>query len=97
MGVKFNREYRDIIADFVFALSHIKDCYTLFEMTSDDWLALAAEEREEVIRTLADDIFYGLGSEPSMAIGNSRVEYDKKQHIIKVIVPDNVIHVVNLI
>jgi hypothetical protein len=97
LGVKFNREYRDIITDFVRAISHIEDCYTVFEMDDEDWEALGSEEQQEVIRTLADDIFYGLGNDPNMSLGTGHIQYDEKQHILKVAGPDNVVHIVNLI
>ena len=97
MGVKFNREYQDIIVDFSNAISTIPDCHELFEMSNQEWSQLAAAEQHEIIRTLADDLFYGLGTDRQLAIGSGSVEYDPKSHLIKVTSGPQVLHLVRLI
>lgn len=84
MGVKFGRPYGDIIHDFSEALGQIDDLYTCFEMTEDDWRELEPEERTECIRTLADDLFYGLGTEGSLTVGSGTVTHDAERHVLKV-------------
>jgi hypothetical protein len=97
MGVKFNREYKDIVMDLSAALHAIKDGYETFEMTAEEWSAQDAEEQAEVMRTLADDIFYGLGSAPTLYIGSGKIEYDAVNHLIKVHSDEKVVHIIKLI
>ncbi|WP_199614135.1 hypothetical protein [Paenibacillus alkalitolerans] len=97
MGVKFNREYKDIINDMVYSIGSIADCHECFEMSRVDWDSLDGNERTECIRTLADDIFYGLGSSPRLAIGSGKVEYDPDHHLIKVYPDPKIVHVIKLI
>ena len=97
MGVKFNREYKDIVTDLAGAIGAIQDSYEAFEMSSSDWSELDAQEREQYLRTFADDIFYGLGSSPKLDIGSGAVEYDAANHILKVYSEGNVIYLIQLI
>ncbi|MCI3922272.1 hypothetical protein MO973_18745 [Paenibacillus sp. TRM 82003] len=97
MGVKFNREYKDIVQDLAVALRAIQDGYEAFEMTAEDWQSQDEAEQAEFMKTLADDIFYGLGKLSVMEIGSGKIEYDATNHIIKVYSDDKVVHVVQLI
>lgn len=97
MGVKFGREYADIIQDFSRAIRGIDGLYEFFEMSSEDWEQLKEKERNECIKTLADDVFYGLGSDPTLHVGKGIVVYDRSNHIIKVFSGEKVVHVVNLV
>ncbi|MFC0213721.1 hypothetical protein ACFFK0_14850 [Paenibacillus chartarius] len=97
MGVKFGREYGDIINDFTQALGSIDDLYTCFEMTKDDWNDLSGEEQEECVRTLADDLFYGLGSQPSLHVGGGTVTHDAQRHILKVHTKPDITSIVHLV
>jgi hypothetical protein len=96
MGVKFYREYRDIVDDLSQALLTINDCYLAFYMNPDDWQELDSEERSECVRTLADDVFYGLGKEPRMKVGSGQVLYDQTHHLIKVYPNAQIVHLVKL-
>lgn len=84
LGVKFGREYDEIIAELTEAIRQIRDIFTVFEMTADDWTALDAQEQKECIRTLADDIFYGLGANRELPIGCGTIHHDKDRHILTV-------------
>jgi hypothetical protein len=100
MGVKFNRDYKLIVADLANAILQIDDCYDVFDMPQVDWLDLDENDQVEYAKTLADDIFYGLGSEPSVPVGSGHVDYDPGKHIIKVTVGNqlnSVIHIIHLI
>lgn len=97
MGVRYNREYRDIVNDLGNALSQIGDCYEAFEMERVDWEQLDEGEKSEFVRTLADDLFYGLGTEPSIEVGGGKVQYDPVNHVIKVSTESRVTHIVKLI
>jgi hypothetical protein len=97
MGIKFGREYPDIIKDFTEALCSIEECYTFLEMTAEDWSGLEPEEQRECVQTLADDVFYGLGSEPKMHVGNCSISYDKEKHVIVIYHEEKLINVIYLV
>lgn len=84
MGVKFAREYGDIHRDLTAAISQIKGVFEFFEMTETDWNALSDEERHECVRTLTDDLFYALGADPKLNVGQGSIRYDPVRHVIKV-------------
>ncbi|MFD1957120.1 hypothetical protein ACFSL6_23865 [Paenibacillus thailandensis] len=97
MGVRHAREYSDILKDLTEAVSTITRSFTFFDMEQEEWEALGSSERKEVMEALADDVFYGLGEEPSIAVGDGLVTYHPKLHIIEVTQGDNVHRVVRLI
>lgn len=84
MGVKFAREYEDIHRELAEAVAGIDEVYAFFEMSSADWQGLEEEEQQECIRTLTDDIFYALGSDAQVEIGQGTIRYDASRHLIKV-------------
>ena len=65
-------------------------------MEKNIWEKFQDEERKELIKTLADDIFYGLGQEPLMEIGEDKVQYSKEKSEIYIISKDNIIKTVKL-
>lgn len=84
MGIKFGREYNDIIHDFTDALQTIDGCHEFLEMSENDWGALSETERRDCMKTLADDLFYGLGTESPMSIGACIVTHDARRHLIRI-------------
>lgn len=97
LGVKFNRDYNEIVEDLVPALASISDCYTFLDMDEAQWNALCEDEKNACIRTLADDLFYGLGTTRSIEVGSGVLEYDQTKHLIKIHANRSVVHVINLI
>lgn len=97
MGVKFAREYRDIISDLIEGIKNVDVFYDFFEMTQNEWNELTEEEQTDCVRTLADDVFYGLGTNTNLDLGKGRVFYDPNHHKIKVFNGENVVHVINLV
>ncbi|MEW9699287.1 hypothetical protein [Paenibacillus sp. SI8] len=97
MGIKFGREYKDIVADFMRGIALVDGFYDLFEMTEEEWQELSTEEQEECLRTLADDIFYGLGSAPVMEVGIGSVRHDPNNHVLKVHDGEKVVSVIYLV
>jgi len=97
MGVRFNREYRDISEELTRAIETIEDCYEFLEMEREDWLDMDREERHECVRTLSDDIFYALGTEKIISVGSGTVEYDASRHRIKVTASPQITHIIMLI
>ncbi|UJF33592.1 hypothetical protein [Paenibacillus hexagrammi] len=97
MGIKYGREYKDIVNDFMRGIALVDGCYDLFEMSEEEWLELEPEEQEECLRTLADDIFYGLGSTPVMQVGIGSVRHDPDNHVIKVHDGEKLVSVIYLV
>ncbi|OXM83206.1 hypothetical protein [Paenibacillus rigui] len=97
MGIKFGREYNDIIDDFTQALHSIDECYTFLEMTNDEWNELEREEQQECMKTLADDLFYGLGTSPKMKVGGCTLSHDKEKHVIVIHHDGKLISVIYLV
>jgi hypothetical protein len=82
MGIKFAREYEDIITDLTKAIMKIDNFYNIFDMKENDWNSISSEEKYEFTKTLADDLFFGLGNEPEFEIGNVTLLYNKDIHSI---------------
>jgi hypothetical protein len=97
MGVKFNREYEDIVKDMVEAIVAIDDFYTFFDMSEKDWRGLDQEERVECAKTLADDLFYSLGADPEIEIGTAKLQYDASHHILKMVYDPKHTKIIHLI
>lgn len=97
MGIKFGREYPDIISDFTEALLSIDECYSFLEMTAGEWEELEPEERRACIQTLADDLFYGLGTDPKIPVGRCTLSHDKEKHVIVIYHEETLINVIYLV
>ncbi len=97
MGVRFAREYPEINADLRQALLQVGKVYEFFEMEESDWLSLDETEKTDCVGTLADDVFYGLGTDPRLQIGEGTVIYDKEHHVITVENAERTVFVVRLI
>ncbi|MBD2871637.1 hypothetical protein [Paenibacillus arenilitoris] len=97
MGVRHAREYADILKDLTDAVGEIEESYTFFEMDPEEWEALGADDRREVMEALADDVFFGLGENPAIEVGQGHIAYNSKFHIIEVSQGDKVIHIIRLI
>ena len=97
MGVKFAREYKDIIDDLTAAIYQVGHFYESLGMEGADWDELDKEEQAECVRTLADDVFYGLGGTSSMPVGHGVVRYDQQKHVITVDDGDKRISIVYLV
>jgi hypothetical protein len=97
MGVKFGREYNDIVEDLTTAIEQIENSYDFLEMSDEDWNELDKEQQTECLKTLADDVFFALGTNPRIQIGQGFLVYEKNKHIIKVNQSDNLVTIVNLV
>lgn len=97
MGVKFAREYEEIHRELAEAVAGIGEIHAFFEMNYLEWNGLSKEEQQECIRTLTDDLFYALGSDPEVEIGQGVIRYDAARHLIKVSTQDGLITIINLI
>jgi hypothetical protein len=75
MGIKFVREYNDIVEELSVEIIRINDFYDFFEMDKNDWEELSSEEQIECAKTLADDIFFGLDEEPEITLGSGAIKY----------------------
>lgn len=97
MGVRHGRAYRDILHELTDAVSGIEDSYRMFGMEAEEWNRLGAQERRETLEALADDVFYGLGAQPIIAIGAGKVIYHPKFHVIEVSVSGRESRIVRLV
>ena len=88
MGVKFGREYAAIISEFAQALDPVGEICTFLEMDAGEWEALGPEGRFDCIRTIADDLFYALGTEKEVSVGPARIVYDELHHRIRIYYAD---------
>ncbi|TFE23401.1 hypothetical protein [Cohnella luojiensis] len=96
MAISYTREYDQILDDLSRALVTVPNFYEAFEMESDDWESLSKDERDICIRTLADDLFYVLGTDASAEVGLGTAEYDSNHSVIKVTANSQLVHVVSL-
>jgi hypothetical protein len=96
MAISYTRTYDLILDDLSRALSTVPQFYEAFEMEVEDWETLTTDEQDICVRTLADDLFYVLGSETSTDVGLGSAEYDSHHAVIKVISNEQLIHVISL-
>ncbi|WP_276355252.1 hypothetical protein [Cohnella caldifontis] len=96
MGIPYTRDYDEILDDLSAAISSIPRFYVTFEMDDHDWSSLEDNEKAVCLRTLADDIFYVLGSLPEADVGPGHAEYDAGRGIIKITAGPQLVHVVSL-
>ncbi|MBW5447490.1 hypothetical protein GE107_15640 [Cohnella sp. CFH 77786] len=96
MSIKYTRDYDKILDDLSRAISTIPRFYQTFEMDDGDWTDLDENEKAVCLRTLADDVFYVLGSDPSAPVGPGLAEYDRAHGVIKVTAGPQLVHVVSL-
>mgnify|MGYP000088418602 CR=1 FL=1 len=97
MGVKHGRPYKDIMVELMDAIKLIGKFYEFFEMNSSEWEKLNEEEQSEVLEALADDVFYGLGTNSAMPVGNGLIIYDKDFHVLEVTIADETIRIIKLV
>jgi hypothetical protein len=86
MGLIHFREYDDIIVDFTEGILSIPKFYTFFEMTDSDWNSMSKKSKQECAKTLADDIFYGLSTEPSVEIGEGSIIYNENNKSLDIFI-----------
>ncbi|QJD86668.1 hypothetical protein [Cohnella herbarum] len=96
MAIAYTREYDQILDDLSRALTTVPRFYEAFEMETDDWEGLSKDEREICIRTLADDLFYVLGTESSTDVGLGNAVYDPGHAVIKITANEQLVHVISL-
>jgi hypothetical protein len=96
MSIPYTRDYDDILDDLSAAISSIPRFYVTFEMEDSDWSSLEEDEKAVCLRTLADDVFYALGSCPAANVGPGHAEYDAGRGIIKITASPQLVHVVSL-
>jgi hypothetical protein len=96
MAITYTREYDHILDDLSRALETVPQFFEAFEMEAADWESLAKEERDICVRTLADDLFYVLGTEPSTEVGLGNAAYDSTHAVIKVTANEQLVHVIAL-
>lgn len=96
VAIAYSRPYDRILDDLSRAIITVPQFYEAFEMNEADWDSLSKDEREVCVRTLADDLFYVLGSERSADVGLGSAEYDSGHAIIKITSDAHLVHVISL-
>jgi hypothetical protein len=91
MGLKYIREYEQINDDLTKAILEIDNFSPLLEINAEDWDEISEKDKYYYTKTLADDIFYALGDENTLDIGNGSIIYDEKLQKIKVYNGENFI------
>lgn len=97
MGIKFAREYKDIIQELSTEILSIDNFYSFFEMDKTDWEQLSKDEQLDCTKTLADDIFFGLGEDPEIHIGNGSIKYLSNENILELFNDNTLIKSISLI
>ena len=97
VGVRHAREYKEILRELTDAVGGIADSYTFFGMDEAEWDATGDAERRETLEALADDVFYGLGEQSAIAVGEGTVVYHPKHHVIEVAVDGKESRIVRLV
>jgi hypothetical protein len=97
MGIKFAREYNDIIDELTPEILRINNFYEFFDMSKNDWEELGKDERTDCAKTLADDIFFGLNEEAEIALGDGAIKYDKSSNSIDVFENDILLKHISLV
>lgn len=96
LSITYSRDYDKILDDLSEAIATIPRFYETFEMEDGDWTALDDDEKAVCLRTLADDIFYVLGSDVSTRVGPRTAEYDSGHGMIKITAGPQLVHIVSL-
>lgn len=97
MGIKYIREYKNIISDLTDLLIEINDIYTFFGMPLSTWKYLSASKKRNYVVTLADDLFFALGTTKEFEMGSSKIVYNSEQQVLEIFNINNKIGTVNLI
>jgi hypothetical protein len=82
MGVKFAREYEKVIDELTENIVALEAVYDFLGINQEEWEAFSKTTKVECAKTLADDVFYALGEEKEMAIGEETIVYDQTNHCI---------------
>ncbi|MFW5788190.1 MAG: hypothetical protein ACOC4G_09355 [Bacillota bacterium] len=97
MGVRFNRNYEDIIEELMMALINIENVYEFFDMKTVTWNNLEEKTQKEFLRTMSNDLIYGLDKNSEFNIGQGLIKYNKQENIIQVISKDDTVTEINLV
>ncbi|ACL69724.1 hypothetical protein [Halothermothrix orenii] len=96
MGVRFKRDYDEIVQELVEALGRIDNFYEFVDLSDEEWNSLSQENQERCLEALSIDVFYGLGGVSSFPVGKGQVSYDQDYNVIRVTSGDNVVSVIKL-
>jgi len=97
MGIKFQRKYEDIINDMISSVEDIDNLYDFIDMKQESWNSMRDEQRQACIKTMADDLLYGLGYYEKIDVGSGQVIYDSEKEIIKVKINQDYLRIINLV
>jgi hypothetical protein len=84
MGVKYIKKYDVIMNDMAKEISQMGRIYEFLEMEPDVWNKMSESEKQECIKTMCDDIFYALGNDPVIDLGDGTIRYVKSKSVFEV-------------
>lgn len=96
MGVKFLRDYDDIILELQNSILTIPKFYTFLGMDDEDFSSLSKSSKEEFAKTLSDDLFYGLDAEGTIEIGEGTLKLNENNKTIEIFVKDILTNTIKL-
>lgn len=97
LGIKYNREYEDIITDLTKVIQNIDNFYEFVMLETDDWINLDKAEQYEIAKTIADDILFALGTENSLELGDCLIKYNAKMNVLEVYKQDKQVEFIKLV
>ena len=62
----------------------IDNFYEFFDMTLEDWNLSSKADRISIAKTMADDLFYALGSDTEIELGSGAIKYKQEEAVIKI-------------
>lgn len=96
MGVKFLRDYDDIILELRDSILTIPKFYTFLGMEDNDFSSLSKSSKEEFARTLSDDLFYGLDAKSTIELGEGLIKLNDTNKTIEIFVNDILTNTIKL-
>lgn len=96
MGLKFTREYDEIIDDFAEGIKNFNNFYEFLNMDENIWNEMPQEQQQEIIKTLADDLFYALGNDKIIDLGSDIIKYLSYENCIVISNSRNEVFRINL-
>lgn len=96
VGIKFTRDYNDIVNDMSHAIPNIDQFYRFLDMEKEQWEALSMREQHECTKTMCDDLFFALGSISTIEIEGGWVSYERTKNVITVNSGETVIAIIHL-
>ncbi len=97
MGIKYKRDYGDINEEMATALTALDSIPSFIGMKEENWNNLNQNLKKDYLQTLADDLFYALGKENKINIGNGYLKYVPQEDVVLIVINKELIKIINLV